>query len=152
MLLWVEFAIIEKHGKEGERYMRVLATAAFSFSVAVLTAVLMPESGWYVYAAAALAVSAMAALLFGRRRRWGRRAALIGFSAAVARKHGLQKTRITLRGGETAENQGAYRVIEKVRGHGRCERTCVFGKQTHQQIEYQKICGVDKSHFSKVED
>ena len=64
--------------------MRVLATAAFSFSVAVLTAVLMPESGWYVYAAAALAVSAMAALLFGRRRRWGRRAALIGFSAAVA--------------------------------------------------------------------
>lgn len=64
--------------------MRVLATAAFSFSVAVLTAVLMPETGWYVYAAAALAVSAMAALLFGRRRRWGRRAALIGFSAAVA--------------------------------------------------------------------
>ena len=50
MLLWVEFAIIEKHGKEGERYMRVLATAAFSFSVAVLTAVLMPETGWYVHA------------------------------------------------------------------------------------------------------
>lgn len=45
--------------------MRVLATAAFSFSVAVLTAVLMPETGWYVYAAAALAVLAVAALLFG---------------------------------------------------------------------------------------
>ena len=64
--------------------MRVLATAAFSFSVAVLTAVLMPETGWYVHAAAALAVTAVAALLFGRRRRWGRQAALIGFSAAAA--------------------------------------------------------------------
>ena len=64
--------------------MRVLATAAFSFSVAVLTAVLMPETGWYVHAAAALAVMAVAALLFGRRRRWSRRAALIGFSAAAA--------------------------------------------------------------------
>ena len=64
--------------------MRVLATAAFSFSVAVLTVVLMPEIGWYVHAAAALAVMAVAALLFGRRRCWGRRAALIGFSAAAA--------------------------------------------------------------------
>ena len=68
--------------------MRVLATAAFSFSVAVLTAVLMPETGWYVYAAAVLAVMAVAVLLFGRRRRWGRQAALIGFSAAAVQKDG----------------------------------------------------------------
>ena len=63
--------------------MRTLATISFSFATVVLCAVLLPWSGWHLYAAAALAATAVAAFFLRNRRKGGVRMVLI-LSAAAA--------------------------------------------------------------------
>ena len=64
--------------------MRVLAMTAFSFAAAFLTASLLEETGWYLYAAAVLLVLAAAAFLLRKRWRSGRGLALLAISSAAA--------------------------------------------------------------------
>ncbi len=63
--------------------MRILATIAFSFAAAVFAAVLLPWAGWYLWMAAALAACAGIAVLAGKGKRGGRRAAIICAAAAA---------------------------------------------------------------------
>ncbi len=63
--------------------MRILATIAFSFAAAVFAAVLLPWAGWYLWAASALAACAGIAVLAGKGKRGGRRAAIICAAAAA---------------------------------------------------------------------
>ena len=64
--------------------MRTLATVAFSFAAAVLTAALLPQRGWYLPAAGVLVLLFAAFLLLRKRWRQGKRAALMAASAAAA--------------------------------------------------------------------
>ncbi len=64
--------------------MRVLAMTAFSFAAAFLTAALMEETGWYLYAAAALLVLAVIAFFLRRKGKLWSRMALLAVSAAAA--------------------------------------------------------------------
>lgn len=57
--------------------MRVFATLAFSFAAAVLLAVLLPWSGWQLWAAGALAVCSCLVALLRKHLPHGRRALLI---------------------------------------------------------------------------
>lgn len=63
--------------------MRVLATIAFSFAAGIFAAVLLPWSGWYLWAAAALAVCAVAAIAAKKRYPFCKRAAIICVAMAV---------------------------------------------------------------------
>ncbi|MBQ6116759.1 MAG: DNA internalization-related competence protein ComEC/Rec2 [Oscillospiraceae bacterium] len=57
--------------------MRVFATVAFSFAAAVFLAVLLPWSGWYLWAAGALTLCAAAVAVLHRRLPHARRLLLI---------------------------------------------------------------------------
>ena len=63
--------------------MRVLATIAFSFSFGIFAAVLLPWDGWQLYAAAVCAAAGLISCFF-RRKKAGRRTALIAFSLCAA--------------------------------------------------------------------
>ncbi len=63
--------------------MRVLATIAFSFSFGIFASVLLPWSGWRIYAVAVCAAMGLIACFF-RRKRVGRRLILMAFSLCAA--------------------------------------------------------------------
>lgn len=64
--------------------MRVLATIGFSFGAAALAAALLPFAGWQLPCAAVLAASGLLAILLLRKKKWGRRMAIIALSMAAA--------------------------------------------------------------------
>ena len=87
--------------------MRVLATIAFSFAFGIFASVLLPWSGWQLYAAAVCALIGLTACFFHRKKA-GKRMALMAFSVCAALLyHGIyQSVFVTpaLRNcGETAE-------------------------------------------------
>lgn len=86
MPIQAKFGIMDLFNAEerGERHMRTLATVAFSFAAAVLTAALLPQRGWYLPAAGVLVLLFAAFLLLRKRWRQGKRAALMAASAAAA--------------------------------------------------------------------
>ena len=49
--------------------MRVLATIAFSFAAGLFLVLLLPWSGWYLWAAAGLALAALGLYLWGRTQK-----------------------------------------------------------------------------------
>ena len=53
--------------------MRVLATIAFSFAAGLFLVLLLPWSGWYLWAAAGLALAALGLYLWGRTQKRFRR-------------------------------------------------------------------------------
>lgn len=64
--------------------MRVLATIGFSFSAGLFLAALLPWDGWYLYAAAVIAVATAAWALLLRGKRGCRRGVMILLSLAAA--------------------------------------------------------------------
>ncbi len=64
--------------------MRALAIAAFSFGAGTLAAVLVPQGGWWLPAAAVSLVLAVGAFCLRRRWRWCKRCALALLSLAVS--------------------------------------------------------------------
>lgn len=63
--------------------MRVLATIAFSFSFGIFTSVLLPWSGWRIYAAIVCAAAGGIFCIF-HRKKVGKRAILMAFSLCAA--------------------------------------------------------------------
>ena len=64
--------------------MRVLATIAFSFAAGLFLVLLLPWSGWYLWAAAGLALAAVGLRLWARRWRYLRRSLLVLWPLAAA--------------------------------------------------------------------
>ena len=64
--------------------MRVLATVAFSFAAGLFLILLLPWSGWYLWAAAGVGLSALALRLWAKDRRWFRRSQLLLWPLAAA--------------------------------------------------------------------
>ena len=64
--------------------MRVLATIAFSFAAGIFVAVLLPWTGWYVWAAGALLMGALAVALLRKKLPQTRYALVILVSMAVS--------------------------------------------------------------------
>ena len=64
--------------------MRVLATIAFSFAAGLFLILLLPWSGWYLWAAAGVGLSALVLRLWAKNRRWSRRGQLILWPLAAA--------------------------------------------------------------------
>ena len=64
--------------------MRVLATIAFSFAVGLFLILLLPWSGWYLWAAAGVGLPALVLRLWAKNRRWSRRGQLILWPLATA--------------------------------------------------------------------
>ena len=64
--------------------MRVLATIAFSFAAGLFLILLLPWSGWYLWAAAGVGLSALVLRLWAKNRRWSRRGQLILWPLATA--------------------------------------------------------------------
>ena len=64
--------------------MRVLATIAFSFAAGLFLVLLLPWSGWYLWAAAGLALAALGLYLWGRTQKRFRRGRLILWPLAAS--------------------------------------------------------------------
>ena len=64
--------------------MRVLATIAFSFAAGLFLVLLLPWSGWYLWAAAGLALAALGLSLWGRTQKRFRRSRLILWPLAAS--------------------------------------------------------------------
>ena len=64
--------------------MRVLATIAFSFAAGLFLVLLLPWSGWYLWAAAGLALAALGLYLWGRTQKRFRRSRLILWPLAAS--------------------------------------------------------------------
>ena len=64
--------------------MRVLATIAFSFAAGLFLVLLLPWSGWYLWAAAGLALAALGLYLWGRTQKLFRRSRLILWPLAAS--------------------------------------------------------------------
>ncbi len=64
--------------------MRVLATIAFSFAAGLFLILLLPWSGWYLWASAGVGLSALALRLWAKDRRWFRRSQLLLWPLAAA--------------------------------------------------------------------
>mgnify|MGYP004569656065 FL=1 len=64
--------------------MRVLATIAFSFAAGLFLVLLLPWSGWYLWAAAGLALAAVGLRLWARRWRYLRRSLMVLWPLAAA--------------------------------------------------------------------
>lgn len=64
--------------------MRVLATMALSFAAGLFLVLVLPWSGWYLWAAAGICLLALTLCLWARRRRWFRRSQLILWPLAAA--------------------------------------------------------------------
>lgn len=64
--------------------MRVLATIAFSFAAGLFLVLLLPWSGWYLWAAAGLALAALGLYLWGRTQKRFRRSQLILWPLAAS--------------------------------------------------------------------
>ena len=64
--------------------MRVLATMALSFAAGLFLVLVLPWSGWYLWAAAGVGLLARTLCLLTRRRRWFRRSQLILWPLAAA--------------------------------------------------------------------
>ena len=66
--------------------MRVLATIAFSFAAGLFLVLLLPWSGWYLWAAAGLALACSRL-----RRRWVKAVLILAFLAVFPFFSGMQK-------------------------------------------------------------
>ena len=64
--------------------MRVLATIAFSFAAGLFLVLLLPWSGWYLWAAAGLTLAALGLYLWGRTQKRFRRSRLILWPLAAS--------------------------------------------------------------------
>ena len=64
--------------------MRVLATMALSFAAGLFLVLVLPWSGWYLWAAAGICLLALTLCLWARRRRWFRRSQLLLWPLAAA--------------------------------------------------------------------
>ena len=64
--------------------MRVLATMALSFAAGLFLVLVLPWSGWYLWAAAGICLLALTLCLVARRRRWFRRSQLLLWPLAAA--------------------------------------------------------------------
>ena len=88
--------------------MRVLATIAFSFAAGLFLVLLLPWSGWYLWAAAGLALAALGLYLWGRTQKRFRRSRLILWPLAAslvyftAYQAAVQQPVLDLCGTETA--------------------------------------------------
>ena len=64
--------------------MRVLATAAFSFAAGLFLILLLPWSGWYLWAAVGVCLPALGLRLWAKQWRHLRRSQLIQWPLAAA--------------------------------------------------------------------
>ena len=100
--------------------MRVLATMALSFAAGLFLVLVLPWSGWYLWAAAGVGLPALVLRLWAKNRRWSRRGQLILWPLAAALLGGafvgIGVGLIVRQGGSSGGDDALALVIHKLTG------------------------------------